>query len=116
MAIFFHDEVLFGDNEGFSVWLNEHWQEHLQFSRTGLVQAVTTFIPDYDFGLWSWEPGRVASWLNSHQEVHNILRNFAGVGGVDLSVVDFHDESSWYEWHDSHSQEHSEIRTNLGLA
>lgn len=115
MALFFHTVVLPNDPSGFGVWLLEHYYQHEQFVSLGLTQSPTQFIPDYAIQDWSDEPGIVKQWLNVHQQIHDALRDWTGVQGIDLSTVDLNDHDAWFEWMDAHAQEHSLINSALGI-
>lgn len=115
MAIFFHNIVLPDDPVGFGVWLIEHYNEHLAFVQLGLKQTPTRFIPDYDIKAWADERPAIKSWLDVHMQIHNALRNWTGVQGIDLSTVDLDSDDSWFEWLDAHAQEHVLIEKTLGL-
>lgn len=116
MPIFFHDRVLFQDDEGFAFWRAEHSLEHQQFAQLGLKATPTFHIPEYDFGVWAWDDALVREWLDAHENAHQAARIFTNVSGVDLSLVDFKQASSWYEWHDAHANEHVLIRQNLAIS
>lgn len=115
MALFTHDQCLYGDDEGFGYWHDEHWLEHIQFIQIGLGTTPPVFVPSYNFAQWSWEPELAVRWLAAHSEVHDVLRSLTGISGTDLSVTDLRDETSWYEWMDSHAQEHALLRQALGI-
>jgi hypothetical protein len=53
--------------------------------------------------------------LNMHEQWHEQIRPFANVQSVDLSEVNLDNQRSWYEWQDSHTQEHNLIDTAFGL-
>jgi len=115
MPIFFHDIVMPKDPAGFSIWLQEHFLEHKQF--VGIFQTFTppVFIPDYNFALWGDEKPIQVAWLESHQATHQQLRLRTGVSGIDLADVDLTQEDQWYTWMDSHADEHSLLRSALGI-
>lgn len=115
MPIFFHDIVLPRDPAGFSIWLQEHYLEHVQFVQ--ILQGMTPpfFVPDYNFALWSVDKESASAWLQSHQTAHQALRNFTNVGGVDLADVDLSKDDQWFSWMDDHADEHSTIRLALGI-
>ncbi|HZP77531.1 MAG TPA: hypothetical protein VFB45_15410 [Pseudolabrys sp.] len=115
MPIFFHNVVLPDDPNGFGIWLIEHYREHLQFVQIGLNLTPPTFIPDYALQSWSDKPAQQTAWLNSHQEIHNTLRNLTGVSGIDLSVVDLDNAASWLLWMDAHAAEHVALEQVLGV-
>ena len=108
------DIVLPNDPAGFSFWLNSHNYEHLRF--TLAIQAVTPSFtsPDYDFAAFRSEQAFLTDWLSAHQLAHEALRAYTGVTGYDLSVIDFHDKVSWFEWMDAHALEHGFLRQALG--
>ena len=109
-------QVLPDDATGFGAWLTEHYYQHLQFVQLGLKQTPVRFIPDYDIISWSDEPGIQKLWLWAHQTIHNCLRSWPGIQGIDLATVDLSDNASWFDWLDAHAQEHGEIESALGLA
>jgi hypothetical protein len=110
-----HDILLPQDPAGFSIWLQEHYLEHVQFVRLFQSQTPHVFIPDYNFALWADDKQTMAAWLEAHQVTHLALRNFTGVSGIDLSDVDLTQEDQWYSWMDSHASEHADIRSALGI-
>jgi len=116
MPLFFNKNVLPDDPAGFGVWLLSHYYEHLQFVSIGLNQTPVRFIPDYAIQSWSDEPGIVRTWLSVHQTIHNALRSWTGVQGIDLSTVDLEDRTSWFEWMDAHAAEHTLIEQSLGIS
>lgn len=115
MPIFFHDTVLPKDPIGFSIWLQEHYLEHVQFVTLFQQQTPPIFIPDYNFALWDDDPKVVSSWLEAHEASHVALRTNTGVSGIDLADVDLTKEDEWYTWMDDHADEHSLIRSALGI-
>jgi hypothetical protein len=115
MPIFFHNVVFPDDPTGFGVWLNEHYLEHLQMVALGLKQSPPRFIPDYAILSWSDEKAIVKQWLDAHQQIHNALRDWTGVQGIDLSSVDLSDDDEWFAWMDDHAQEHVLLEQALGL-
>jgi hypothetical protein len=116
MPLFFHDVVLHNDPDGLGIWLLEHYQEHLQFVRMGLQQTPIQNIPDLDIAIMSQEPERREEWLSSHMDIHENLRNWTNVQGVDLATVDFDNSDSWFLWMDAHAQEHRAIRSALNIS
>lgn len=116
MALFSPDQVPFGDDIGFGVWLNGHYLEHQQFVRLGLQASPPRPIADYDLLAYPYKPGLARRmWLDSHQRVHDTLRLITGVQGFDLSAVDFDNEVSFAIWLDAHAQEHKLLRTAFGV-
>lgn len=112
---FFHDIVLPRDPAGFSIWLQEHYLEHVQFVELFQAEAVPVFVPDYNFALWSDDKKTQSAWLESHETAHQVLRTFTGVDGIDLSDVDLTQDDQWFEWMDDHAEEHALLRQALGI-
>ena len=54
-------------------------------------------------------------WRNTHQLVHVSLRQVSGVTGVDLSLVDFTNDSDFLVWLEDHANEHAELRSFFGV-
>ena len=115
MPIFVHDIVLPNDLAGFSIWLNEHYLEHKQFVTIFQSQTVPVFISDYDLGVWGSDKKVISAWLESHQAVHQALRDHTGVTGIDLADVDLSKTDQWFAWMDDHRAEHRDLRRALGI-
>jgi hypothetical protein len=116
--------VLPKDPAGFSVWLQEHYLEHVQF--VTIFQSFTppVFIPDYNFAKFDLGEAdedvrllkaRISAWLEAHQATHQQLRTRTGVSGIDLADVDLTKEDEWFIWMDTHADEHAQIRSTLGI-
>ena len=115
MAIFFHDLVQPNDTAGWSIWLMEHYLEHRQFVGIFQSQTVPVFVPDYNFGLWGDDKKIISAWLESHQAVHQSLRDHTGVTGIDLADVDLSQTDQFFAWLDDHRAEHRDLRRALGI-
>lgn len=115
MPVFIHDIVLPRDPAGFSIWLQEHYLEHVQFVQIFQSQTPPVFIPDYNFAIWGDDKKTIATWLEAHETSHEQLRTFTGVGGIDLADVDLTQDDQWFDWMDTHAAEHSDIRAALGI-
>ncbi len=103
------------DPAGFGFWLNEHYYQHIQFVQLGLKQTPVRFIPDYDILAWSEEPGVQKLWLSAHQAIHDALRTWTNVQGIDLANVDLSDNTQWFLWLQDHATEHSLFEQALGV-
>lgn len=116
MAInFFHTEFLFKDDEGFGIWRLEHANEHTKFVQVGMTASPVRLIPDYDLSSWSDASFAVRNWLTTHENVHELLRGWTGVSGINLADVDLSKEDEFYDWLDAHAAEHTQIRQVLGI-
>lgn len=114
MTLFLPDIVAHGDDNGFSFWVTGHYYEHQAFQQSFLAAGNNT-LPDYD--LFGWAPDKTiqAAWLQSHEAVHDALRQALGLTGPDYSDVDFAVKREFDDWMWYHSQEHVAIRQALGL-
>jgi hypothetical protein len=117
VAQFFHDQVAFGDAAGFGIWRLEHAYEHTQFVQLLAARSPPLLLSDYPFFDWFvGNKGFQTTWLDTHQRVHDFLRQVTGVGGPDLDDVDFDEPQQWYDWHGAHATEHANLRAAFGIA
>ena len=117
MSILFQpDEVLPHDPAGWGRWLQGHSLEHAQFVSLAQTTSPPFAIPQYDIFAWSDEPFRVVFWKNSHQQIHQALRNATGLSGIDYSLIDFNDDDAFLLWQGDHAQEHSDLRAYYGIS
>lgn len=65
------------------------------------LDPVPTFDPD--------------TWLRIHQQAHVDFTNLLGIGGVDLTSVDFRDPEQLASWIRLHADEHLQASNILGL-
>ena len=98
MPLFFHDQFLFGDEAGFAQYRQEHWYEHVQFVQIGQAQSPVILIPDFDLTSWANDQSFATNWLTTHESVHEILRFYTGVTGINLADVNLENESEFYTW------------------
>jgi hypothetical protein len=115
MPIFFHDQFLFGDLEGFAQYREEHWLEHVQMVQIAQAHSPAILIPGYDLTSWDDQEAFVRRWLTTHEDVHASLRFATGVSGVNLADVDLSKEEEFYTWIDQHRFEHAALRTAFGI-
>lgn len=116
MPLFFHDQLLFGDEAAFAQYRQEHWYEHNQF--VAIAQAATPLpllVPAYDLSSWENTTAFARTWLVTHESVHEILRGLTGVNGVNLADVNLGDEAEFYYWIDAHRNEHDQLRAAFGI-
>ena len=106
---------LFGDRAGQGRWEIGHYRQHLNYLTylAGLTNPVV--IPDYPLLTIGESDLQRRVWLESHQEIHSILRTYANVTGIDLSAVDFNNQEELSVWLDSHATEHALIDAAFGL-
>ena len=115
MPLFVHDQLEFGDQTAWHIYLHEHWFEHSQFVDIAAAQTPVILIPPYDFTSWRNTDDIARKWLVTHESVHAQLRSITGVGGVDLSDVDLGKEDQFYQWIGAHRAEHANLRAAFGI-
>lgn len=115
-AVFVHNTVLPKDPGGWGLWLTEHYYEHIRFILTARDLADPVELDEYDIWSWSDEPAFVQSWLMSHQQMHQGLRELTNVGGIDLQAVDMTDSGQFLVWQESHRLEHNQLNLAFGFA
>lgn len=115
MPQFQPDQVAFQDASGYGAWDIGHAREHIQFVQVLAGQSPPITIPDFDLLQFLTAGKARQSIIQSHATAHNLLRGLLGITGVDLSQVNFDDQSSFYDWTGSHSTEHAQIRQILGI-
>lgn len=116
MPLFLPDQVLPHDPAGWGRYLLGHFLEHQQFVTISAGLTPPVSIPQYAIQQWSDEPRAVVFWLNSHYQIHQALRALTGVSGIDLSLLDFRDDSAFEVWQEDHSAEHGDLREVFGVS
>ena len=116
MPQFQPDQVAFQDSPGYGGWDIGHAREHIQFVQVLAGQNPTIPINDYNMLSFLTAGSARQSILQTHSDVHNQLRAALGITGVDLSVANFDDQGSFYDWLGYHATEHAQIRQILGLS
>jgi len=115
MPLFFQTDFFPGDDIGFGIWRMGHYLEHEQFIQLGLQQNPVVQVPDFSIVDWTNNPRARQDWLDAHQDIHNRLRAWTGVQGVDLSVVNWDKPDELLDWLDDHATEHALIRQALQI-
>jgi hypothetical protein len=104
-----------GDRAGQGAFEMGHYRQHLRylFNLVGRVPPIV--IPDHPLMRMGENNTQRKIWLADHSAVHNLLRQYTNVTGIDLSVVDLEDPDEFQVWLDSHATEHALIDQALGL-
>jgi hypothetical protein len=110
------NEFEFGDTAGNGFWLVQHYRNHLQYNAVLAARTPPVLLPE--FPILTVEAGKIGrkSWLNSHQDWHELLRPLANATGVDLSEVNMDNEAEFYAWLDAHAAEHRFLDAFFGIA
>ena len=115
MPQFTPDQVVFGDGVGMGYWDSSHYREHQQFVQVLAQQTPAVLISDYDFLQMLTAGSNSRSIVESHNQIHTVLRQITGVGGTDYSQYNFSDQGDFYSFLSYHSTEHQAIRQVLGI-
>jgi hypothetical protein len=110
------NQFQFGDVAGNGEWLVGHYRNHLQYNAVLAKRTPPVLLPE--FPILTVEAGKIGrkSWLNDHQNWHELLRPLANATGVDLSEVNMDDKSEFYQWVDAHNAEHRFLDQFFGIA
>lgn len=57
----------------------------------------------------------VAAWSQSHQQAHNDMNRYLGIGGQDYTGIDFNNKEATAAWAIQHAIEHREAETLLRI-
>ena len=108
-------QVEFGDIPGYGVWDIGHGREHIRFVQTLAAQSPPILLPDPDLlALLTGGPTARASF-DTHQTIHNLLRGYTNVSGVDYTDFRLDQQTEFYSFLSYHETEHAAIRAALGL-
>lgn len=106
----------YGDQAGWGEWLVGHYRQHLQYNTVLATQSTPILIEIFPILTVEGGENGLRFWLDAHQNWHEAVRPLANVTGVDLSLVDFNDQSQFYQWIDLHNQEHAALDQAFGVA
>ena len=105
--------VVYGDRPGLGVYEVGHFLQHQQYLQILAGQGV--ILPDYDIlHMQSENENEFAWWLNQHEIIHELLRQQAGSGGVNLSYLDPKSPEEWELWQEAHRAEHALFDQHFG--
>jgi hypothetical protein len=115
MPNFAPDQVSFDDLPGYGFWDVGHAREHMQF--VAVLASLTPPIVIADYPLLPFLTGGAArkAVLQSHMDAHKLLRQATGAAGVDYSQIDLDSQDDFYSFLQYHRDEHSQIRSALGI-
>ena len=86
--------------------------EHTQIN-LGILQKYSIQMPVY---VLDPIPADRGNWLETHQNVHNLMNAVLGIVGNDLSDVDFKKPNELSSWIWLHAQEHYQAAKILGTS
>jgi hypothetical protein len=116
MATEFDPDIYeFGDRAGQGRWEIGHYRQHLRYLALLASLSPPIILADQPIITMGTTDLEHRIWLQSHQLMHGLLRPYANVTGIDLSLVDLTNEEQFYVWLDVHSDEHALIDQAFGL-
>lgn len=104
---------VFGDRAGQGLWEIGHYRQHRRYVDYLAGQGV--LIADHPIIWMGKNKFQNQVWLQDHAALHNQLRIYANVTGVDLSAVDLTNRNEFTTWLDAHATEHNDIDTAFKL-
>jgi hypothetical protein len=107
---------MFGDIPGYGMWDIGHGREHITFVQNLAARTSPILLPDPDLtAILSGGPTARES-LDTHQSIHELLRGYTGVAGVDYTDFRLDQETEFYAFLAYHEQEHAQLRAVLGIS
>lgn len=97
---------------GWDEWMLQHLAHH-QAINQGI--KTTKGITPFQFQIYPFNPKDAQNWLEQHQQQHNVTNSILGIGGQDLSILDFNDRKSIDSWTYLHWIEHQAAGSILGM-
>ena len=104
-----------GDRAGQGRWEVGHYRQHLNYVTKLANLSPAIVIADHPILRIGTNKTQQKLWLEDHANVHNTLRQYTNVTGIDLSEVNLEDPNEFQVWLDSHATEHQLIDQALGL-
>lgn len=100
------------DLTGWSFFWWNNWIDHQEIQQaiqkqTGMNDTIYVIIP--------WDQDAADSLLEKHQQYHDDMNDALGLGGQDLSNVDFKNPQAIRAWAWLHYQEHLAAHEALGI-
>jgi hypothetical protein len=106
----------FGDRAGQGRWEIGHYRQHLRYLSALAARSPPVILADHPIMTIGSTDLERRIFLNDHATVHNLLRPYANVTGIDLSAVNLTDEEQFYTWLDDHCSEHALLDAAVGVA
>ena len=100
------------NDEQFNVFSFSNRDEHNKIAMA-LVNIYNISAPYYVIDPMPMQD--LGTWLEQHQELHNVMNGATGQQSNDLETVDFSDDNQRAEWIWLHAQEHYKVASFLGL-
>lgn len=115
-TFFLPNQIAFGDKAGLGLWLIGHYRQHVRYNSVLAAKTPPVIIDEFPILNWGESEREIKDWLNSHENWHQLIRQFANVTGADLSALDTSNPDQWYSWMDVHNNEHALIDSAFGVA
>jgi hypothetical protein len=105
----------FGDRAGQGRWEIGHYRQHLRYLAVLSARTPPVIIADQPIITMGSTDLERKIWLQSHEVMHELIRPYANVTGIDLALVDLNDPEEWYVWADTHANEHALLDSAFGV-
>src|SRR5262249_48277007 len=108
--------LAFGDAAGLGLFEIEHYRQHLRYKDALAGRTPPVIIQDFPImRLVGSSKSERASWLASHEKLHETLRPFANVSGPNYADVNMDDPEAFNDWLSIHLTEHQLLDAAFGL-
>jgi hypothetical protein len=109
--------VAYGDAAGLGLWEIEHYRQHLRYKDALAAHSPPIIIQDFPImRLVGSNKAERASWLASHERLHETLRTFANVTGPNYADINLDDPGAFDDWLNVHKTEHDLFDAAFGVA
>lgn len=98
--------------ESLAVWAFSHMAHHRDINRA-IYQQFANALPEYP--LDEINIADMGVWIYQHQEMHNNQNAILGIGGNDLTDVDWQNQGELSSWIQLNFTEHYQASNLLGV-
>ena len=92
-----------------------HYRQHLNYAAAFAAQTPAIYIADHPLLRLGEGKEEQKTWLQDHYEIHQAIRGYTGISGINLAEVDMTKDEEFQSWLDDHAAEHMAIDAALGL-
>lgn len=93
-------------------WALWHFKDHEEIHQaTQNVLGINTIV----YQLYPLDLDKLQEWAEMHQQTHDDQNSAAGLGGNDLSEMNFDEQEKSEQWHFNHFKEHLALRSRYGI-
>lgn len=102
--------------EELNVWAFSHQDQHSKIINA-IYQRDGTSLPDYNLDPMPSpdQTDEMGSWAYAHQSAHTQFEAVLGIGGSDLTAIDFSKQDQVESWLRLHFETHLQAQLALGF-